>query len=126
MFVVLSIFLFGLGYGLLIKSKDRLKLHRWSMSMGAILASVSIFLVMLPTLYNFLIDPNLELISSLSIFTLIHAIIGVPAITIGLIYAFGDLPQKTRSWMRWAAVFWVASLAFGILLFLEMMGYLPF
>jgi uncharacterized membrane protein YozB (DUF420 family) len=41
-----------------------------------------------------------------------------------VIYAFGDLPQKTKRWMRWAAVFWTISLAIGVLVFLEMLGLL--
>lgn len=43
--VVFSILLFGLGYGLLIKSKERLKMHRWSMTMGAILTSGQFYLL---------------------------------------------------------------------------------
>lgn len=37
----------------------------------------------------------------------------------------GDLPQKIKSWMRWAAAFWLVSLVLGVVVFLEMLGLLP-
>ena len=126
MFVILAILVIGVGYGLFAKTKERLLLHRWGMSVALALSSGAILLVMIPTAFNYFIDPNLQFPSSLSFLTLIHAIIGVPAVTLGLIYAFGDLPQKVRFWMRWAAVFWVATFVLGVALFMEMMGYLPF
>jgi uncharacterized membrane protein YozB (DUF420 family) len=125
MFVVLGILLIGIGFGFLAKSKESLLQHRWSMTVAIILASVAIFLVMVPSAFNFYIDPDLNLFSSLSIVTLIHGAIGVPAIVIGVIYAFGDLPQKIKRWMRWAAGFWVVSLMLGVIVFLEMMDLLP-
>jgi uncharacterized membrane protein YozB (DUF420 family) len=126
MFVVLGIILIGIGFGSVAKNKESLLMHRWNMSAAIALTLGAILLVMLPAAYNFYIDPDLQFFSSLSIMTLIHAVIGVPAITLGLIYAFGDLPQKVKHWMRWAAIFWVASLALGTILFLEMLGLLPF
>ena len=125
MFVVLGVFLVGIGYGLITKSKDRLLLHRWNLSVVVALASGAILLVMLPSAYNFFIDPNFNFSSSLSIFLLIHGVLGAPAISFGLLYAFGDLPQKIRSWMRLTAIFWTASFVLGIIVFLEMMGFLP-
>jgi hypothetical protein len=68
-----------------------------------ILTLTVILVVMLPSAHNFFTDPDADYFSSLSIFTIIHVILGVPAITIGVIYAFGDLPKKIRYWMRWAA-----------------------
>jgi uncharacterized membrane protein YozB (DUF420 family) len=126
MFVVLGVVVIGIGYGLLTKSKERLLLHRWSMSVAVVLASGAILLVMLPSAFNLLIDPTVQFPSSLSMMTLIHAVIGVPAITFGMIYALGDLPEKAKFWMRWAAMFWAASFILGVLVFLEMMGYLSF
>ena len=125
MFVVLVILLIGIGFGLLTKSKENLQQHRWSMSVAIALASAAIFLVMVPSAFNFYIDPDVEFFSSLSIMTIIHGVIGVPAIVMGLIYAFGDLPKKVKSWMRWAAAFWIVSFALGVIVFLEMMGLLP-
>ena len=127
MFVVLGVFLIGIGFGLLANiNKSRLLMHRWTMSMAASLACSAIFLVMLPSAFNFFIDPNLQFFSSISIITLIHGIIGVPAITLGLIYGFGDLPQRVKRWMRWTALFWVGSLVLGVIVFFELMGLLPF
>ena len=89
------------------------------------MASAAIFLVMVPSAFKFYIDPDVEFFSTLSVLTIIHGVIGVPAIVMGVIYAFGDLPQKTRLWMRWAAALWVFSLILGVVVFLEMMGLLP-
>jgi hypothetical protein len=126
MFVILGILIIGVGYGLFAKTNERLLLHRWGMFAAVALSLGAILLVMIPTAFNYFIDPNLQFPSSLSIITLTHAIIGVPAVTLGLIYAFGDLPQKVRFWMRWAALFWGASFILGVALFMEMMGYLHF
>ncbi len=126
MFVVLAIILIGIGFGRVSKNRESLLLHRWSMSVAVALSFMAILLVMLPTAFNFYIDPDLQFFSSLSLFTFIHLVIGVFAISLGLIYAFGDLPQKLRRWMRWTAIFWVVSLALGTIVFLEMLGLLPF
>ena len=84
MFVVLGILLIGIGFGLLAKSKESLLQHRWSMSVAVALTCAAIFLVMLPSAFTFYIDPDVKLFSSLSIVTIIHGVIGVPAIVIGL------------------------------------------
>ncbi len=126
MFVVLGILFMGIGYGFLTKSKDSLRLHRWTMTFAIALTLTVIFLVMIPAAYNFYVDTDLQFFSSVSILTLIHAIAGVPAITLGLIYAFGDLPNKTKRWMRWAALFWAVTLMFGVLLFFGMQDLLSF
>jgi hypothetical protein len=60
---------------------------------------------MLPAAYNFFIDPDLAILSQLSILTIFHAILGAPAIVLGVMYAFGDLPKHTKRWMRWAIFF---------------------
>jgi len=125
MFVVLGILLMGIGFGFLAKTKESLLQHRWSMTVAIIMASAAIFLVMVPSAFKFYIDPDVQFFSTLSVMTIIHGVIGVPAIVIAVIYAFGDLPQKIKSWMRWAAAFWVVSLVLGIAVFLEMMGLLP-
>jgi uncharacterized membrane protein YozB (DUF420 family) len=126
MLVVLGVLFIGISYGGFAKSKERILLHRWSMSVTVVLAIGVILLVMLPSAFNFYVDPNLQFFSSLSIITFIHAVAGVFAITLGLIYALGDLPQKVKQWMRWAAIFWAISLGLGLFVFLEMMGFLPF
>jgi uncharacterized membrane protein YozB (DUF420 family) len=124
MFVVLGILLMGIGFGFLAKNKESLLQHRWSMTVAIALALISIFFVMVPSFVKFYIDPDLEFYSTLSIMTIVHGAIGAPAIVLGVIYALGDLPQKTKRWMRWAAMFWVISLAIGVLVFLEMLGLL--
>ncbi len=126
MFVVLGIILIGAIFSSTSKTKESLLRHRWTMSVAVLLASGAILLVMLPSAFNFFIDPNLQFLSSVSILTIVHGVVAAPAITLGLIYAFGDLPQKTKRWMQWAAILWVSSIILGLFLFLEMMGLLPF
>jgi uncharacterized membrane protein YozB (DUF420 family) len=38
-----------------------------------------------------------------------------------LIYVFGDLPTQVKKWMRVTAVLWVATLALGVVMFLQML-----
>ena len=126
MFVVLGIIVIGIGFGMFAKSRESLLQHRWSMTIAVALTLTAIFLVMLPGAYNFYIDPDLQLFSVLSILTIIHGVLGVPTITLGLIYTFGDLPKRTKKWMRWVAFFWAISLILGVLMFLAMQDLLPF
>jgi uncharacterized membrane protein YozB (DUF420 family) len=120
MFVVLGILLTGIGFGFLAKNKESLLQHRWSMTVAIVLALLAIFFVMVPSFIRFYIDPDVEVFSTLSAMTIVHGVIGVPAIVAGVIYAFGDLPQRIKKWMRWTAVFWATSLILGVLVFLEM------
>lgn len=122
MFVVLGLLMVGIGFGFLMKSKEGLLEHRWILSVSVALTLGAVFFVMLPTAFRFYADPDVEVFSSLSITTIIHAIIGFPALVTAIIYAFGDLPQKARKWMRITAALWLAALAFGIVLFLQMMS----
>ena len=120
MFVVLGLILLAIGFGWLTKNRESLLQHRWGMTIAVALTLAVVFIVMLPAAYTFYTDPDLQFLSSISIVTLIHGIVGVPAILLGLLYAFGDLPQKTKRWMRYAAVFWIATLILGIILFFVM------
>jgi len=122
MLVAFGISLMGMIFGRLMKTKDSLLQHRWTLTAAIILAFVAISLVMVPTAFSFYIDPDLEFFSSLSITTTIHGIVGFPAVVTALIYVFGDLPAKTKKWMRTTAILWIASLVLGVLLFLQMLS----
>jgi uncharacterized membrane protein YozB (DUF420 family) len=81
---------------------------------------------MLPSLVRYYGDTDVEFFSSLSGVTLLHAVVGAPAIIMATYYAFGILPKKNvKKWMRWTAALWIASFAIGIFLFLQMFGLLP-
>lgn len=121
MFVVFGIVFIGIGFGYLAKTKESLLQHRWVQTAAIALAGASIVLVMLPTAFRYYIDPDIEFLSSLSITTIIHGIVGVPAIVTGVIYALGDLPENVKKWMRVTAVLWIASIGLGTYLFLQMM-----
>ncbi len=94
MLVALGIVLVG-GFGRLTKDRAGIRQHRYTLTVALILALVTIFLVMLPSSFNFYIDPDLQVSSPLSIITLVHGVLGMPTIATALIYALGDLPKKT-------------------------------
>jgi len=122
MFVVLGMLLMGVSVVFVAKTKERILQHRWILSAVIALALGAIFLVMIPAAFTFYIDPDLEFFSSLSYTTLVHGILGVPALTTAIIYAFGDLPQNVRKWMRITVFLWIADLMLGVVLFVQMMG----
>jgi hypothetical protein len=122
MLVVLGIVLMGIGFGRLSKTKPNLLQHRWLLTVSVALTLGVIFLVMVPSLFSFYIDPDLQFLSALSITTLIHAAVGLPAVVTALIYVFGDLPANVKKWMRINAVLWIAALALGVVLFLQMLS----
>jgi len=124
MFVVLGIILIGIGFGYLTKTRENLLQHRWALSAAILLSVGAIFVVMLPSAFRFYIDPDVEFFSSMSYTTMIHGVIGVPAVTTAIIYAFGDLPRNVRKWMRITAFLWVADMIIGILLYFQMIGIL--
>jgi uncharacterized membrane protein YozB (DUF420 family) len=122
MFVAFGVLLIGIGFPRISKTKQSLLQHRWTLTVAVALTLGAVLLVMLPSAFRFFIDPNVNLLSTLSIITLVHAVIGVPAATIALIYVFGDLPVNVRMWMRITAALWVATMAVGVVLFLQMLA----
>jgi uncharacterized membrane protein YozB (DUF420 family) len=121
MFVVLGLLLNGIGFGRIVKTKESLLHHRWILSTALVLTALAIFLVMLPSAFRFYIDPDVMFFSNISITTIVHGIIGVPAVVTAVIYAFGELPRRVRKWMRITAVLWTVDLVFGVILYLQMM-----
>ena len=121
MLVVLGIVLIGISFGYLVKSKESLQQHRWILTGAVAMVATAVALVMLPTFVNFYVDPDVQVFSSLSIVTLIHGIIGVPAMLTAIAYALGLLPTNVKTWMRITAVIFVTTIALGVLLFLQMM-----
>lgn len=118
--VALGLSLAGIGFGR-IKSKESLTYHRWYMSSAIIISLVAVGLVMLPTFFRYYSDPDVMLFSSLSLTTIVHGITGAPAVLTGLLYAFGRLPNKVKTWMRMTAIVWIANTAIGVVLFLQML-----
>jgi len=118
-FVALGIGIIGMAFGRL-KGRDTLQLHRWIMTAAMSLSLVSIFIVMFPSFYVFYIDPSMNTLSPFSILQIIHGAIGFPAITMGLIFAFNDLPKETKKWMRITAILWVTSIALGAIVYFTM------
>ena len=119
--VAFSVLLIGIGFPRISKSKQSLLQHRWTLTVAVALTLGAVLLVMVPSAFRFYIDPNVNFLSTLSIVTLIHASIALPAATMALIYAFGDLPINVRLWMRITAALWVATMAVGVVLFLHML-----
>ncbi len=118
-FVALGLGIIGMAYGRF-KGRDGLLLHRWIMTGAILLNVVSIFVVMLPSMYNFYINPSMDFLSSFSFTQIIHGIVAFPAVTMAVIFAFNDLPTQTKKWMRITAVFWVASIVLGGIVYFTM------
>ncbi len=118
-FVTLGVGIIGIVYGR-IKGKEPLLLHRWIMTGTVMLALMPIFFVMFPSLYNFYTNPAMNDFSTFSIVQLTHSIIGFPAITISVIFAFNDLPKMTKKWMRYDAILWLTTIALGAIVYFTM------
>jgi uncharacterized membrane protein YozB (DUF420 family) len=119
MFVALGLAIIGLGYARL-KSKEFLQLHRWVMSGAIILTLVSIFFVMLPSFYIYYITPSNNAASSFSILQIVHSALGVPPVTLTVMYLFNDLPQPTKKWMKITAILWIMSIVLGAVVYYTM------
>ncbi len=125
MFVVLGILIVGIGFGYIGKNKETLMQHRWTLTAVLILTLAPTLLVMIPTMYRFYTDPDVMVFSSISITQMVHATVSIPALGTAIIYAFGKLPVNVKRSMRWSAALWIASIVFGVLLFLQMMDLMP-
>lgn len=118
-FVALGLGIIGMAFGK-IKNKDSFQLHRWVMTGAVALNLISIFVVMLPSFVIFYINPNVNDASSFSTLQIIHSIIGFPAITMALIFAFNDLPKNTKKWMVATSILWLVSIALGAIVYFTM------
>lgn len=125
MFVVLGIMLVGVGYAYAGKSKESLKQHQWTLTVSLALALIPVFGVMIPTLITFYTDPDVLVLSSISITQIAHATVSVPALATAAVYALGKLPADVKRAMRWTVALWIASLVLGVVMFLQMMELIP-
>jgi uncharacterized membrane protein YozB (DUF420 family) len=125
MFVVLGILLVGIGFGYVGKSKEALLQHRWTLTAVLILTLAPTLLVMVPTMYRFYTDPDVMVFSSISITQIVHTAVAVPALGLGILYAFGRLPGNVKMGMRWTAALWIVTLVVGVVMFLQMMDIIP-
>jgi uncharacterized membrane protein YozB (DUF420 family) len=119
MFVALGLAIIGVGYARL-KSKESLQLHRWIMGGATVLTLVSIFFVMIPSIYIYYIAPTVSFFSSFSILQIIHSAVGVPPVILTVMYLFKDLPQPTKKWMRITVFLWFVSIALGAIVYYTM------
>jgi uncharacterized membrane protein YozB (DUF420 family) len=118
-FVALGLGIIGFGFGK-IKNKDSLQLHRWIMTGAVGLTLIAALVVMLPSLVFFYINPNANVTSSYSFLQIIHGIVGFPAMTLALIFAFNDMPKNTKKWMVVTAILWLTSIALGAVVYFTM------
>ena len=118
-FVALGLGIVGMAFGR-IKNKDSFQMHRWIMTGAVALNLIAILLVMLPSLVFFYINPDMNTSSSFSIVQIIHSVVGFPAFTMALIFAFNDLPKNTKKWMIITAVLWLTSIALGAVVYFTM------
>ena len=119
MFVALGLSIIGIGYARL-KSKEALQMHRWIMGGAIVLSLISMFFVMIPSLFLYYINPVDSFFSGFSILQIVHSVEGVPAIVLSVMYLFNDLPQPTKKWMRITAVLWLIGIALGAVVYYTM------
>ena len=119
MFVALGLAIIGMGYGRL-RSKESLVMHRWIMSGAIILNLASILLVMLPSMFQYYTNLNVNYASTFSVLQVVHAIVGGPTVTLTMLFLFKDLPQPTARWMQITAVLWVLSVVVGAAVYYTM------
>jgi uncharacterized membrane protein YozB (DUF420 family) len=118
-FVALGLGIIGMAFGR-IRNKDSFQLHRWSMTGAVGLNLIAILVVMFPSLVIFYINPNINVSSSFSILQIVHSIVGFPAVTMALIFAFNDLPKNTKKWMVATSILWLTSIALGAVVYFTM------
>ena len=118
-FVALGIGIIGMAYGK-IKNKDSLQMHRWIMTGAVTLNLIAIFVVMIPSIFIYFINPSTNVISSFSILQIIHGAIGFPAIALTVTFAFNDLPKKTKKWMIITSILWLSSIVLGAIVYFTM------
>jgi len=118
-FVALGLGIIGMAFGK-VKNKDSLQLHRWIMTGAVGLNLIAIFVVMFPSLFIYYINPSVNTSSPFSILQIIHGIIGFPALTMALIFAFNDLPKNAKKWMVATAILWLLSIALGAIVYFTM------
>ncbi len=125
MFAVLGIMLVGIGFGYVVKNKEALRQHRFTLTTVLILTLIPLFSVMVPTLIRFYTDPDVMVFSSISITQMVHTAVAIPALVTAGFYALGKMPGDVKKGMRWTAALWVASMILGTLMFLQMMDIIP-
>ena len=91
------------------EAKKALQLHRWIMSGAVFLNLISIFVVMLPSLFIYYIDPSNSVSSPFSTLQIVHMAVGFPAVVLSVMYVFNDFPQPTKKWMLITATLWLFS-----------------
>jgi uncharacterized membrane protein YozB (DUF420 family) len=113
--LILSIVLMGWKLGRT-KAYNNIIKHRDSMTIATAINSLSIFIVMMPSFYSFLFDPNLELLKMSSIVFLLHGTLGVFAMVFSFRFIVVGIRLKNlRRWMRITLAFWIVTLLLGIL-----------
>ncbi len=90
------------------------------MSGAIILTLVSIFFVMFPSFYIYYVTPSNNVSSSFSTLQIVHSALGVPPITLTVMYLFNDLPQPTKKWMKITAILWIMSIVLGAVVYYTM------
>jgi uncharacterized membrane protein YozB (DUF420 family) len=125
MLVVLGMLLVGIGFGYAVKNKEAIMQHKWILTTVLALTLIPVLLVMSPTMYRFYTDPDVIPLSSISVTQIVHTAVSIPALATAVIFASGKMPKNIKKGMRWAALFWIASMVLGVLLFLQMIELIP-
>ncbi len=80
--------------------------------------------IMVPSFLNFF-SAKVDLLSFFALLTIFHALMGAFALAYGIILAINVRPRRLRRWMRIAMFLWLFAIVLGLILFLQIYGYLP-
>jgi len=118
--IALVALLIGIRFGRA-RNANSIRKHRYIMTVTVTLRTAGLALVMLPTFYRYYSDPDIMLLSTLSLSTLIHASVGIPATILGVLFALNIIPKRVKTWMWLTAMLWIAAIIMGIVLFIQML-----
>lgn len=112
-------------YGYLLKRRLRFQQHGFIMAVAVFLHLTLVFTVMIPSFVLAIIPEYVvaHVNSATSLVSLIHASLGVTALTLGLWFVLGWRLKglngcfKRKKYMRWTLMLWATSLLLGIILY---------
>lgn len=120
---VLCILIVGFNFGRQ-KAPDTLRRHWSTMAAASLLNLTGFAFVMAPSLGSFLTKSPIELGSIWAITSLPHAALGILdgmlILSLGALFFADRPPKKMRIWMWVMFTIWMANIALGISLYLQM------
>lgn len=107
-----------------IKTKQALLRHHRAMVVVIILGFIVTLSIMVHSFLNFF-SAKVDLLSFFALLIIFHALMGAFALAFGITLAINVRPRKLRRWMRITMFLWLFAIVLGLILFLQIYGYLP-